>query len=469
MKNLKRSIYDRCPAILQNLLCSVEGWRNNRLRYGKGFDGWSEFFASSAKRDWSSLRKYQLEQVQQLIDLCYKHIPYYAQTWKRAGIEPGDIKTLEDFAKLPALTKEDLRVHHARMLDPRIPRRQLHVTSTGGSTGTPLIRYNTADELWRHYAAVWARLRPGVQRGEHYATFGAQPVVPARQQRPPFWRDNRAANQRLYSMRHLCPAFLEAYARSLMGTPFAYYQGIKSMLCIVAQYMQDRGLQLPVAPRAVFTTSEQLFNVERELIESAWNTKVWDEYCQGEMCAIIHECQYGNRHVAMDYSYVEMEPVGHDGINVVCELICTSFVCRAAPLIRYRVGDKVLLHENQNCPCARPGPVIKTIYGRVSDYLVTADGRRIPHVAGMMSAFQHIRGSQFYQETPNEVVVRIVASPEYCPEDEKNIRHVIAAYVGNGLGVSICRVRELERLPNGKVPNMISHISFGQSKMDARQ
>ncbi len=467
MFKFNQTVYDRSPVFIQNLMCSLAGWNLNKIRFGKAFNDWSAFFADSATWDLNALREYQSKQVLQIVANCFKRVPFYAQKWREAGIEPGSIRSLDDFARLPAVTKEDLRTCHENMFDKCIPRKKLYVTTTGGSTGIPLIRYSTREELQRHYAAVWAKLRPGVRRGDRYATFGAQAVVPSRKKKPPFWRENTASNQRLYSMRHLRPEFLGEYAKSLIETPFVFYQGLKSMMFIVAQYMLERHLSLPVPPKAVFTTSEQLLPAEREIIETAWNTKIRDEYCQGEMCAIIHECQFGNRHLAMDYSYVELEPAGHDGSNDICELVCTSFVCQAAPLIRYRIGDKVLLHENQNCPCGQAGPVIKAIFGRVSDYLVTADGRRIPHVAGMMGQFRNIRSSQFYQETTGSVVVRVIPSVEFCQKDEEAIRQIVLSYVGRNLEVSVSAVPELERLPNGKVPNVISRIPVGQSGMQS--
>ena len=452
------AIYDHSPVVLQNVFCSIMGYKIQRERYGSEFDRWAEFYAQSRSWSHSELAEYQREQLQQLISECFESVPYYAQTWREAGLSPGDLKDVSDLQKWPCTTKEDIVSAGQQRISSKVDRRSLIHHLTGGSTGTPMSLYFTASELRRHYAIYWDRMRPGVRRGDRYAAFQGKEVVPASQARPPYWRENYVANQRLYSMRHLSPAKLQAYAESLMAEPFVYYQGYTSFMAIVAEYMDEHRLTLPTPPKAVFCTSEQLSTVDRQLLERAWNTRVWDEYCQSEACAMIFECEYGNRHVQMEYGIVEWEPIGREGDWLLAEMICTGFIPHAAPFVRYRIGDRVVIDEGAACPCGRLGPVIKAIRGRVKEYILTPDGRKYPTVGMIVDLLRNVRRTQVVQERPEEIIVRVVKFPDYSQQDERHLMDCFKQGIGGGIGVKVEYVTELERLPNGKVMSIINRI-----------
>ena len=57
----------------------------------------------------------QWQKLQRLLAHCWNEVPYYRRRWSEAGIEPGDIRTLEDYARLPVLTKRDIRDNYDDM------------------------------------------------------------------------------------------------------------------------------------------------------------------------------------------------------------------------------------------------------------------------------------------------------------------------------------------------------------------
>ena len=452
------AVYNLSPVRVQNLFCTWAGRRYEKLRYGGEYDRWREFYAES--RNWSEaeLKEYQREQLGLLVREAFDRVPYYAERWKQAGVGPDDIRGPEDLPKLPFVTKEDIFDAGDAMLASGTDKKRMFCGMTGGSTGMPLVRYFTPEEVQRHYAIWWDRLRQGAAKGQRYATFQGKEIVPSGQSRPPYWRQNRASNQVLYSMRHLSPEKLHCYAENLMAEQFAYYQGYVSIMSVVAQFMSDNGLKLPTPPKAVFTTSEQLTNSERKLFEEAWQTKVWNEYNQGERCSMIVECPAGNHHVQMDYGVVEYEPIGREGDLLLAEIICTGFIPHAGPLIRYRIGDRVLVDENAVCNCGRPGPVIKAIRGRISDYILLPDGRKYPHVSLIVDMLHNVRRTQVVQDRPDEIIVRIVKFPQYTQADEQHLIHCFQERIGGGIKVIPEYVEALERRPNGKVMSIINRI-----------
>lgn len=458
MGQLRQALYDRAPVWVQNELCTAWGRRLERERYGPGYErfaaGWSERTAWDEDR----LRAWQRERLAGLLAHAYAHVPHYRERWHAAGVAPPDFRDLADLARFPDTSKDEVFDAGERMVDERADRASLVVLTTGGTTGQPLKLWRTREELQSHYAAFWTRLRPGIRRGERYAAFQGKEVVPATQKGPPYWRDNRAAHQRLYSMRHLAPAKLEHYARDLAATPFAYYQGYANFMAVIAEYMADRGIVPRTPPRAVFSTSDQLSAYARRLFETAWKTKVYDDYGQAECASLLSECAHGNRHEHLDYAYTEFLPVGEEDGLQLAEMVCTGFVTPTMPLVRYRVGDHVLIAPGETCPCGRPGPVIKAIRGRTSEFIVTPDGRRYPTVTHFVDLLRNVRRSQVVQEREGEITVRVLPLPAFSAADARHAEELFTARIGGGIRVRIEPVAELERMPNGKVLNIINRL-----------
>lgn len=83
------------------------------------------------------IRNLQFEKLGELIQHAYHFVPYYRDTFKQNGISPQDIRSWEDFEKLPILTKAEVREYNLQFLSEK-PRTPLRNYKTSGSTGTPL-------------------------------------------------------------------------------------------------------------------------------------------------------------------------------------------------------------------------------------------------------------------------------------------------------------------------------------------
>jgi len=458
LTGIRKRLYERAPVWMQNEICTLVGRRLQRQRYGGEYEKWSALWAQS--RGWTreALEAYQCEQVRELLERCYRSVPHYSEEWRRHGVRPEDFRGLEDLVRFPCTTKDQVFEGGLRFVAEGIDPRSLIRITTGGSTGQPLVLYRTAGELQRHYAVIWDRMRPGVRRNDLHASFQGREVVPANRTKPPYWRDNRAARQRLYSIQHLSPSMLREFARDLVRTPFVYYEGYANFLLLVAEAMAEQSIRPDPPPAAVFSTSNQLSGSGRRLMEETWRTKVWDDYGQAECAALIRECEHGGKHVQMDYGVVEFEVVGSEDGLEVAELICTGFVPQAMPLIRYRVGDLVLLDRAGGCRCGEPAPVIRGIRGRTAEYLILPDGRYYPTVTHLADQLPGIRRMQIVQERLGGIVVRVVPKDRARGVDPRAISERLAERLHPGLEISVEVVDELERLPNGKVLSIINRV-----------
>jgi len=61
------------------------------------------------KMNRDDLEKLQLKKLKWRVERVYKYSEFYREKFKEAGVNPDDIKKLEDITKLPIITKADLR------------------------------------------------------------------------------------------------------------------------------------------------------------------------------------------------------------------------------------------------------------------------------------------------------------------------------------------------------------------------
>jgi phenylacetate-CoA ligase len=103
----------------------------------------------TASRD--AIAALQLKRLKWTLAHAYRHVPHYRRKFDAAGVHPGDLKRLEDLAKFPFTTKEDLRETYPFGMF-AVPREQvLRIHASSGTTGKPTVVGYTANDL-----KVWA-------------------------------------------------------------------------------------------------------------------------------------------------------------------------------------------------------------------------------------------------------------------------------------------------------------------------
>jgi phenylacetate-CoA ligase len=128
------------------------------------------------------IRGVQLERLRIRIDALREHAPYFARRMKESGFEPGDLRSLDDWAKaLPPFTKTDYRAlieecgnDVYRLLDETLPvplDTIVTMAATSGTTGDPQpypLTLEDIDGLWGEFV-LRARWRCGVRKGDRVA------------------------------------------------------------------------------------------------------------------------------------------------------------------------------------------------------------------------------------------------------------------------------------------------------------
>lgn len=457
---LKR-LYDHTPVALQHVMTSAYGYRLVQRAYGASY---REHYARLERSQWlgrGELDALQLAELKHFLQAAGEHSPYWRALFAEHRFEPAAFRSLEELRALPVLEKEMVRQRGDELVaEPaREGRWPTVVSRTSGTTGKALRIVLSQDAWVREYAFRWLhRSWGGVRRGERMATFAGHPVAPTEQEDPPFWRYNAAERQLLFSSQHIGPRTVGAYAERLRRFHPVLVHGYPSALTLLAHYLEaERGVE--VRPRAIFAHSETLLDQQRELIERAFGCKVYNWYGTSEHVGNIVECERGSLHVKLEHSLLEF--VRADGTPAgpgeVAEILATSFANPAMPLIRYRVGDSVVLAEGE-CSCGRSGPIVERVVGRVEDFIVTPDGRHVGRLDHVFKKAERVFEAQLVQERVEELEVRIVPRPGFGPEDQAAIEEELRLRLGPSIALRYRFLTEIERGANGKFRFAISKV-----------
>ena len=321
--------------------------------------------------------------------------PFYARRWREQGLEPGDIRGLDDIAKLPMFNSDDIK----QSIESAPPYGEFHgvgegvfgttplkLQTSGGTTGTP--RGTLSDPLaWESQALSSARAiyiqggRPGdVMQIPMTCSLANAP-----------WQTYKGCHDFLGILPLTTGSGIVTASRQQLEIAFRYgtnlWTSFPEYLTRLAEVCRD---ELKREVRELKTKFIRTYlgpdlegTLRRELADT-WGCPIYDTYGTHEMGTCGFDCrEQSGMHIMEDMLYFEVvdietgEPVapGERGNMVV-----TVFFRNVPPIIRYNLRD----------------------LGRLlPDSLVKACGcgshfRRMDHFLGRSDAMVKLRGVNVY-------------------------------------------------------------------------
>jgi len=427
------------------------------LRFGPGYARFVEEYNSREsffEDDWKTWQRHQL---QKLLNISAAKVPYYRETWSQSEKQAASSGNL---IELPLLEKEAIRAAPEALLrDDMQPRPKL-TFHTSGSTGTPIATFWTIQELRESLAlrevrsARWAGVSFQMPRG----TFSGRIVEPDPDSPGPFYRYNCAERQVYLSAFHLRSDTAHQYISALRKHQVRWLTGYAVSFYLLAKFVLEQELQVPPL-MAVITTSEKVTSKMRQVMELAYQCRVYEEFSTVENVIFASECQQGSLHISPDVGIVEI--LRSDGTpckpDEVGEVVVTSLTRSYQPFIRYRLGD-LAAWSSKGCSCGRSMPVIKEVVGRVEDVVIGPDGRRLVRFHGIFVDQPHVQEGQIIQEDLDLIRVKIVPAKGYSQADEWDILQRVKQRLGNQVKVVIEPTPCIPRTSSGKFQAVISKL-----------
>jgi phenylacetate-CoA ligase len=359
-------------------------WRDPIRPMSKGY--WSSLDILSA----DELRDIQSEKLRAVVRYAYECIPFYRRKFERVGLNPSDVRSVDDIGLIPLTTKSEMAEDAAASPpwgtftatdDDGWKERGWQLFATSGTTAVPRVfRYTRLDRdlwAWIDARAMWAMgLTPG--RDSVLIASGYGPHV---------WLWGKHYGLNLMQIPIIPAGGLDGRTRALLidrykPTALACTPSYALHLALV---MGEMGLD-PAATsiRLLLCGGEPGFSIPatRRRLERTWNAELHECYgCTeaapapgGFTCHHIAGAKDGpasthlmpDTHVweTVDPDTLKVVPEGQRGISVV-----TNLCSEASPQLRFVVGDFTVL-TREACPCGRTGPrALGGFVGRADDML----------------------------------------------------------------------------------------------------
>ncbi len=336
------------------------------------------------------MRELQMKKLKKQIKYIYENSPdYYQRKFDEIGAKPEDIKTWEDFRKLPIMrTKEGDREAQKESMEKYghplgtylcAPlEKVVHLSSTSGTTGDPTFSYIFTEHDKKINDEVWQRVfwRAGIRPGDaSLHTFGLSmwvggiPVVTAQQNMGvrviPVGAEG--GTEKMLKMADILKP------KAIIGTPPTAEYLVEQCPKILGKPVSELGIKIILCAGAPGAGLPEV----RKKIESAYGCKLYDS--TGGGWGLHHvSCnapEYSGMHVVCeDYAiwYDLVDPATNDPVDIVDGAIghgiVTSFEHEASPAFKYAMGD-LLQVFTETCACGVPGVRFK-ILSRVDDMLI---------------------------------------------------------------------------------------------------
>ncbi len=297
---------------------------------------------------------------------------FYGELFKRIGLDPNGIRSLEDIKKIPLTTKDDLREHWPYGFLAVSKDELVRMHSSSGTTGRATVIFHTIDDI-KEWTNIVARsmYMTGMRRSDVFQNmmtyglftgglgfhYGAEKlgalVIPAGA------GNSKRQIQLMQDFGTTAIHIIPSYALHLLSV------------------FEEMGVdpRNDTQLRIAFLGAEPHSEKTREKIEGFYGIKAYNSYGLSEMDGpgVAFECQRQNgMHVWEDNFIVEiinpdtLEPVpdGEEG-----ELVLTTLLRDGMPILRYRTKDLTRIIPGP-CECGRTHVRIERIKGRTDDMLI---------------------------------------------------------------------------------------------------
>lgn len=317
------------------------------------------------------LQEFQLEKLKETVAWVNEKVPFYNKKFKEMKITPKDIQSLEDVAKLPFTVKDDLRDNYPFGLCAVPLNEVVRVHASSGTTGKPITGPYTADDLeqWtecmaRNFWGAGVRPEDVVQNAYGHGLFtgglgfhqgGSRlgcTMVPT----------GAGMTERQITL------MKDFGSNVLCCTP--------SYALTIAERAEEMNIDIKAFPLRVGIFGAEPWTVPmRQEIEERLKIKAMEAYGLTEIGGpgVSFDCEVQDGlHINEDHYLAEIVdpttfepvPLGEKG-----ELIFTSLLRRAMPMIRYRTKDITRLRR-ETCACGRTLIKMDKLSGRNDDMLI---------------------------------------------------------------------------------------------------
>ncbi len=414
------------------------------------------------------IRQLQIERLRRLLIHAYEHCPFYTERFDQHNFNPRKLQAIEDIQSLPITTKKDIQENKERMRAVNFPDEMLEPNKTGGSTGAPLYFYHDKERIFSREASTfrhnrWAGWDIGMKTAHlwgHRGDISGMKGIKAG------LRNFLLERRLILDTSSITRDSLVQFKKELRKFRPDIYIAYANSVFLFARFLKETGSRDHHRPRAVITSAEVLESSQRAVIEDVFECPVFDRYGSRETSIIASECEkHTGLHICAETLLLEFIKEGRAaGPGEVGKTLITDLLNFGMPFIRYQNEDTGSTVA-ERCSCGRGLPLMKISGGRVTDFLMTPEGKLISGAALTIYLIANAPGvaqAQLIQENINEVTFRIVKGEMFGAATLQFFEREIPKFFGPRVKYSIEYVENIPQENSGK-------YRFSISKVDPRE
>jgi len=418
--------------------------------------------------DTEQIKTWTETKLKNLLLHCFGKVPYYKKILSDCGLvdDNGRVR-LENFSKLPLLTKDIIRSEAANLYSQDYNSRKPYENTSGGTTGEPVkfIQDKNYDE-WNIATKLYFNRILGKEPG--------QPEIK-------FWGSDRDILQGTLTLKDRMINFL--YNRKFFNSyrlgekeinelidlnnrtrPVAYWSYMESAMEL-GKYLAEKKEEF-YPPRFVISTIGPLTEEVKNQIENGMKCKVYNQYGSREVGVIACQCrQQKGLHFFPWYNYVELLDENNQPLQAgEGKIVVTTLQNYSMPLLRYEIGDVAVAGGN-DCPCGRKTYTLKKVLGRTLGYFKKSDGS-LAHSHFVVQALffrKWIKRFQIIQDEINHILIKIQLQENKKPASEEieDIKSKTKILMGENCSVDFefVDVDEIQRTQSGKFRYTICNLT----------
>jgi len=324
--------------------------------------------ANLHKANLSEIKSVQWLQLVKQLRYLELHSPYYRKVFEKGIIDLKEVKTYNDFRKLPVTTKEDLQQYNEEFIS--VPKEDIiDYVTTSGTLGTPVSLALNENDLKRLAQNEFESFKiVGIQKEDivqitttldRRFMAGLAYFVGLRKLGAGIIRTGGGLPQLQWdSIERFKPNYIVAVPSFLLKmieyavkNDIDYKNsGIKAAVCI-GEPIRDLDFNL---------------NSLGKRIKDLWDIEIFSTYASTEMATAFTECEaHQGNHVQPELIFPEI--LDQEGVHVIPgeigELVITILQAETMPLLRYATGD-MLTYTEEPCNCGRNTMRLSPVIGR---------------------------------------------------------------------------------------------------------
>ncbi len=405
------------------------------------------------------IRAFQEVKLKELINYVSDTSAYYRRVFRKYKIDPSDITSLEDLAKLPVTTKEDLQQHNEDFFC--VPKSKIiDFVTTSGTLGDPVTIGLTDKDLDRlAYNEAISFACAGIQEADILQLTTTMD------------RRFMAGLAYFLGVRKLGAGIIRVGAGipelqwdSILKFNPTYLIVVPSFLLKLIQYAEANSIDIRRSGiKGAICIGESLrdqdfsLNVLAQKIRSKWDIELYSTYASTEMSTAFTECseqQGGHQHpelIIVEILDEDHQPVSEGEAG---ELVITTLGVEAMPLLRFKTGDIVVAH-NAPCACGRNTTRLGPVVGRKKQ-MIKYKGTTLypPAMHNLLNDFPDVKNHivEIYNNDigTDEILIKIDA-PKVSDRLLSKIRDHFRSKLRVSPTIEICSKEEIQQLQSSKL------------------